>query len=198
MKILSSNKHDKILSAAAKVFSQHGFYNSKISQIAREAKVADGTIYLYFKNKDDILISLFEETMDHIISGTAEALDPIDDPVKKIRKFIEFHLHFTQKNPQLANVIQVELRQSSKFMKEYDNQKFREYVNILQETVIDGQELGIIRRDVHPGVVKRAVFGALDEIALHWVLSKKRYSLEDSAKQLADVFTDGLKPEGEK
>lgn len=198
MKILSSNKHDKILAAAAKVFSQHGFYNSKISQIAREAKVADGTIYLYFKNKDDILISLFEETMDHIISMTAEELVPIDDPIKKIRKFIELHLHFAQKNPQLANVIQVELRQSSKFMKEYDNQKFREYINIIQETVIEGQELGIIRRDVHPGVVKRAVFGALDEIALHWVLSKKRYSLEDSAKQLADVITEGLKPEGDK
>jgi len=120
------SKHDKIIEAAIKVFAKKGFYNAKVSEIAREANVADGTIYLYFKNKDDILITLFEEKVDLILGRMEEALANVDDPLEKIRTFVEHHLRLTHDNKYLAEVIQIELRSSSKFMRRYVPVKFLE------------------------------------------------------------------------
>lgn len=190
---VQDNKHDRILKAAITVFARNGFFNSRISEIAREADVADGTIYLYFKNKDDILISIFEESLEDILKDVEGRLAAIESPLEKVRAFIRFHLEQTMINPSLAEVLQVELRQSTKFMKEYQKVKFKRYLDLIQEIVVEGQLKGEIRKDVHPGVVKRLLFGALDEIALHWVLSRRRYDLKESAEQLSNVIVDGLR-----
>jgi TetR/AcrR family fatty acid metabolism transcriptional regulator len=190
---VQDNKHDRILKAAITVFARNGFFNSRISEIAREADVADGTIYLYFKNKDDILISIFEESLEDILKDVEGRLQAIASPLEKVRAFIRFHLEQTMTNPSLAEVLQVELRQSTKFMKEYQKVKFKRYLDLIQEVVVEGQLKGEIRKDVHPGVVKRLLFGALDEIALHWVLSRRRYDLKESAEQLSNVIVDGLR-----
>lgn len=197
-----NNKHDRILKAAITVFARNGFFNSRISEIAREAEVADGTIYLYFKNKDDILISIFEESLDEILTQVQASLASVDHSLDKLRVFILFHLEQTMINPPLAEVLQVELRQSTKFMKEYQKVKFKKYLDLIQEIVLEGQSKGEIRPDVHPGVVKRLIFGALDEVALHWVLSRKRYDLRESSEQLSRILVDGLRadahlPQGE-
>lgn len=187
------NKHERILKAAITVFARNGFFNSRISEIAREADVADGTIYLYFKNKDDILISIFEESLEEIIGSVKARLAGKATALEKLREFIRCHLEQTMENPSLAEVLQVELRQSAKFMKEYQKLKFKTYLDLIQEIVVAGQAAGEIRPDVHPGVVKRLLFGALDEIALHWVLSRKRYDLKESAEQLSRILMDGLR-----
>jgi TetR/AcrR family fatty acid metabolism transcriptional regulator len=187
------NKHDRILKAAIAVFARNGFFNSRISEIAREADVADGTIYLYFKNKDDILISIFEESLEDILIAVQARLAAVDSPLERLRAFVRYHLEQTAVNPNLAEVLQVELRQSTKFMKEYQKVKFKKYLDLIQEIVLEGQAKGEIRKDVHPGVVKRLLFGALDEIALHWVLSRKRYDLKESAEQLSNIIIDGLR-----
>ena len=189
---LQDNKHERILKAAITVFARNGFFNSRISEIAREADVADGTIYLYFKNKDDILISIFEESLEDILNNVNGQLEVVTGALPKLRAFIGFHLQQTMINPSLAEVLQVELRQSTKFMKEYQKTKFKKYLDLISDIVIAGQISGEIRPDVHPGVVKRLLFGALDEIALHWVLSRKRYDLKESAEQLANIIIDGL------
>jgi TetR/AcrR family fatty acid metabolism transcriptional regulator len=189
---LHDNKHERILKAAITVFARNGFFNSRISEIAREADVADGTIYLYFKNKDDILISIFEESLEEILNNVNVRLNAAEGALGKLRAFVLFHLEQTMINPSLAEVLQVELRQSTKFMKEYQKEKFKKYLDLISDTVIAGQLAGEIRSDVHPGVVKRLLFGALDEIALHWVLSRKRYDLKESAEQLANIIIDGL------
>ena len=189
----SNSKHDRIIDAAVKTFARKGFFNSKVSEIAREAQVADGTIYLYFKNKDDILISLFEEKMDIIIKRVKVELDKLDDPVSRIKCFITLHLNLIEEDRNLAEVIQVELRQSNKFIREYRGSKFFDYLNIISSIIRDGQKSGVFREDVKPGIAKRALFGALDEMALHFVLSKTRkYSLEESAEQMSRIFLDGL------
>src|SRR4030043_2189690 len=123
------DKHERIINAALKVFAEKGFYNTRISEIALEANVADGTIYLYFKNKDDILISLFEEEMAKVIKDMKEDLSQVEGTEGKVRKFIEKHLSLIDKNRELAEVIQIELRQSYKFMKKYAGTKFRDYLN---------------------------------------------------------------------
>lgn len=189
-------KHKKILKAAVKVFAEKGFYNARVSEIAKEADVADGTIYLYFKNKDDILISLFEEEFGQIVENMRKEVEKEKNPLQKIRKFAQVHLSILQKQQQLAEVLGVEVRQSSKFMKEYVNKPFIEYLNLIRAIVVEGQEKGVIRKDLTPGIMKRAFFGALDEMARYWVLStKKKHSINDAVWQISDVFIRGMMTE---
>lgn len=189
----SIDKRERILKAALKVFAGKGFYNTRISEIAKEANVADGTIYLYFKNKDDLLISLFEEEVGNICQTMREEMGKTSDPVEKLRIFASSHLSMILKNRDLAEVIQVELRQSAKFMREYVNKVFMEYINLVREVIKEGQEKGIFRKDVAPGIIKRAFFGALDEMASYWILSPtKKYKPIDSAKDISEIFIRGL------
>jgi TetR/AcrR family transcriptional regulator, fatty acid metabolism regulator protein len=187
------NKRGKILEAAVKVFARNGFYQSKVSEIAREAEVADGTIYLYFHNKDDILINLFEEEMTRIIEAMKAVIAREDDPVRQLEKFAQAHLGLVKRNKELAEVIQVEIRQSSKFMKEYDNKKFAEYLDLISAIIREGQSKGVFRGDIHPGIAKRAVFGALDELSRLLVLSPlKEHSIPLAARQLSGYFLEGM------
>ena len=189
-----SDKYQKIIQAATHVFASKGFYNSKVSDIASEADVADGTIYLYFKNKDDILISIFEYSMDTFIGSVERTLKGIQDPIEKLHRFIFLHLELVQNNQDVAQVLQIELRQSSKFMKEYAATKFLDYLNIISKILEEGQSSGVFKKEINPMIVKRAIFGAVDEMALEWVLmKKKKYSMEAVADQICRMLTEGLK-----
>ena len=189
----NQDKHSNIIKAAIKVFAKNGFYNSRVSEIAKEAQVADGTVYLYFKNKDDILISLFEEEMDKIIKNMKESMENEETPIDQIRLFAQIHLGMVRDNRNLAEVIQVELRQSSKFMREYKNRKFIEYLNIISRIIQDGKDQGYFGSDVMPGMVKRSYFGALDELSTMFLFApKSKYSVEIAAKQVSDFFLAGI------
>ena len=193
MKNKSNEKYYRIINAATKIFAKKGFFQAKVSEIAKEAKVADGTIYLYFENKDSILISLFEEQMKRVLDDMREEIYKETDAIKKIEKFALNHLKLIEQNKDVAEIIQVELRQSSKFMKEYKNEKFAEYLNLIGDIIQEGQEKGIFKKDVIPGIAKRAFFGALDEMSRFWVLSSRRkYDIETAAKQISEYFLSGL------
>ncbi len=187
-----ADKHDKIVQAAIKVFARNGFFNSRIAEIAKEANVADGTIYLYFNNKYDILITIFEEEMGKIIANVKQELSGISNPCEKLMRFAHMHLSLMEERRDLAEVIQVELRQSSKFMKDYRNKKFVEYTNIIAGILTVGQEAGVFREDIIPEIFKRAFFGALDEMSRFWVLSShKKYSVKTAAIQISEFFLEG-------
>ncbi len=189
----SSQKYYSIIEAATKVFAKKGFFQAKISEIAKEAKVADGTIYIYFENKDDILISLFEEQMQIIIEEMTVQVSRYDDPSKKLEIFALTHLQMIEQNTDLAEIIQVEVRQSSKFMKEYNNEKFVQYLNIIEDIIKEGKEKGIFKKNVDPRVTKRAFFGALDEMSRVWVLSnRKKYDTKIAARQISEYFLNGI------
>ena len=193
--IRTADKHSKIIEAAIKVFSRKGFFHARISDIAKEAQVADGTIYLYFNNKYDILISLFEEEIGKIIMEVKLLLESEahDDPPKMLRIFALHHLQMMDDRRELAEVLQMELRQSNKFMLEYRNTKFSEYLDIISGIVKKGQETGVFRPDVLPGVFKRAFFGALDETSRLWVLSPDHhYSIRETAEQISEIFIHGI------
>jgi len=195
----NTDKFNRIIQAAVKIFARKGFYNAKIAEIAREAQVADGTIYLYFQNKDDILINLFEVKMDLILQNMREKLALEKNPLKKVQIFALQHLKMMENSKELSEVIQVEMRQSSKFMKEYKNEKFFEYLRIFSDIVEQGQIEGVFRPDIIPGIAKRAFFGALDEMSRYWVLSaKKKYDVETAAKEISRLFLEGMcmSPEG--
>jgi TetR/AcrR family fatty acid metabolism transcriptional regulator len=186
-------KYKMILNAAKQVFAMEGFYNSKVSEIAREAHVADGTIYLYFKNKDDILISLFEEELTRIIKTVKTELENIQDPREKLIKFCDNHLTIVESDRALAEVMQVELRQSNKFMREYKNKHFLAYLNIIADIIAQGQQQGIFQGDLKPDICARVIFGSLDELSTYLVTAKrKRFDVHDVATMVGKSFLHGL------
>ena len=189
----NSEKYHRIIKAATKVFAKKGFYPAKISEIAKEAQVADGTIYIYFESKDDILISLFEEQMKIVLENMVAQIAKLKDPAEKFEQFALTHLLLIEQNKDIAEIIQVELRQSSKFMKEYRNDQFIRYLDLIGDIIKEGQKKGAFRKDILPGVAKRAFFGALDEMSRFWVLSsRKRYDIETAAKQISGYFLNGI------
>lgn len=189
----AADKHSKIIHAATKVFAKKGFFNARISDIAKEAKVADGTIYLYFNNKFDILISVFEEEIGGLIEQVSQALAIEPDPRKQLEIFATRHLMTMKKNKNLAEVIQIELRQSTKLIKEYRNNKFSEYIDIISTIIKTGQGQGIYRADIKPGIAKRAFFGALDEISRVWSISlETEYTVEETISQIMGIFLAGM------
>jgi TetR/AcrR family fatty acid metabolism transcriptional regulator len=194
MRHKSDEKYRKIIAAATKIFSQKGFFKAKVSEIAKEAGIADGTVYIYFKHKDDILISLFEEKMQEVLDNMKEQINQETDPLKKIERFALVHLQLIEDHQDIAEIIQVELRQSSMFMKNYRNTKFLEYLNLISTIIQEGKEKGVIREDIMPGIAKRAFFGALDEMSRFWVLSKKpKYDIQTASKQITNFFIHGIK-----
>lgn len=188
------DKRNLITEAAVEVFAEKGFRQARVSDIARKAGVADGTIYLYFKNKEDILLSIFEEKMDILLVGLGAELDGIDDPADRIRRFARFHYQQVRTNRAAAEVLQVELRLSHKFLKEYRPEKLWAYLGVFAAIVREGQERGSFRTDLDPFVAMWGFFGALDELAMQWVLSRKqdRFSLEAAADQVAEIFINGM------
>lgn len=194
MRHKDNEKYSRIIAAATKVFARKGFYKAKVSDIAQEAGVADGTIYIYFNHKDDILISLFEEKMQEVLDNMEKQISSESNPLAKIEKFAFLHLRLIQDNKDMAEIIQVELRQSDKFMKDYHNEKFAKYLDLIGTIIQEGKEKGLFREDVIPGIAKRAFFGALDEMSRFWVLSKRhRYDIQTAAKQISSYFIDGIR-----
>ncbi len=186
------DKRARILEAAVRVFAGKSFFTATVAEIAREAGVADGTIYLYFKNKDDLLICLFEEKMGELNEAMQERVAREVTPLAQLRAFVEFHLEMVHDQPELAEVLTVELRQSAKLMKEYEAKKFGAYLDILAGILTRGRADGSMRKDIDPKAVRRAIFGALDEVALSWLLGGRRFDLTKNAAQLAELFARGL------
>jgi TetR/AcrR family fatty acid metabolism transcriptional regulator len=189
------DKHQRILDAAVRVFAEKGFFQSKVSEIAHEAGVADGTVYLYFKNKDDLLISIFEVKMEDIISRFRTVIVEQGDALSRLKCLVRLHFEEFQANPELAAVFQVELRQSSRFMFEYKKSELKHYLDLIGEIVEQGQKEGIFRQDIQVGLAKRMIFGTLDELVSTWVLAGKRYRLEPLVEPIVDLFSRGIRIE---
>lgn len=189
----STDKHRKIIRAATKVFAKKGFFNARISDIAKEAKVADGTIYLYFNNKFDILLSVFEQEIGKLIEHVTLLLEKESSSRVKLEIFITNHLEEMKKNRYLAEVIHIELRQTSKLIREYRKNSFTEYLNIIAEIIETGQRDGTFRADIEPGIARQVVFGALDEISICWHTDNTcPYSVEEISNQITSLFQTGL------
>ena len=190
----AGDKRERILSAAVKVFAKNGFYATRVSEVAKAAGVADGTIYLYFKSKDELLVSLFEDRVTRLLTFMKDLPKNTSAP-HRLRRVIEMQLGLLEGERDLAEVITVILRQSTKLMKEYAAPRFTAYLDAIARIVAEGQAAGDFRGDVSPHLAARATFGALDGIALTWALGKAdQGGLSRSAGQLADVLLRGLSP----
>lgn len=187
------DKREAILRSAIKVFAGKGYFNSKVSDIAGEAGIADGTVYLYFKSKDEILHSIFDRAMAEFIAEGRREIDGLDDPIEKLQKVSRLHLEKLGSDRDLAIVFQVELRGSTKFMQEFSAAGFAEYLDVISQTIADGQDRGIFRRDMKPVVCAKILYGALDEMVTNWILSNRSYPLAPMADEVLKIFFGGVR-----
>src|SRR6266568_1829562 len=188
----SGGKRESILRAATRVFARNGYFNSKVADIARAADVADGTVYLYFKSKEEILHSIFDQNMDDAIASGRELIKALSDPREKLRRIARLHLERLGADRDLAVVFQVELRGSTKFMEEFSAAGFAEYLDLLRRIIEEGQRSCVFRSELNAKVMAKILFGALDEMATNWILSQRRYKLAPMADQVLDIFLNGV------
>ena len=187
------DKREAILRAAISVFAHNGYFNSKVADIAREAGVADGTVYLYFKSKEDILHSIFDRSVEDALDAARTQIKKLDDPREKLRQIAMVHLERLGADRDLAVVFQVELRGSTKFMEEFSAAGFAEYLALIRATFEEGQRAGVFRPELNAKTMAKILFGALDEMATNWILSKRRYKLAPMADEVLDIFLNGVK-----
>jgi TetR/AcrR family transcriptional regulator, fatty acid metabolism regulator protein len=186
------DKREAILRSATQVFARKGFFNSKVADIAAAAGIADGTVYLYFKSKDEILHSIFDRAMSKFIAEGKTELEAIADPSKKLEKIAELHLARLGSDRDLAIVFQIELRGSTKFMQKFSAAGFAEYLDLIKRTIDEGQRAGKFRSDMKPIVCSKILYGALDEMVTNWILSKKAYPLAPMAGEVMKIFFGGM------
>ena len=187
-----TDKREAILRAATKVFAGRGYFNSKVSDIAGEAGIADGTVYLYFKSKDEVLHSIFDRAMAEFIAEGKKEIASLEEPTEKLKRIAELHLSRLGADRDMAIVFQVELRGSTKFMQAFSAAGFSEYLDIIRTTIADGQKAGVFRNDIKPIVAAKIFYGALDEMVTNWVLSVKDYPLEPMADEVLKIFQGGI------
>ena len=187
-----TSKRERILRAAVDVFAEHGYFNAKVAQIAKAAGVADGTIYLYFDGKEDVLITIFREYTRSYLHSLEQAMANINRAEDRLRTAVHHHLETLGRDRALAVVAQVELRHSLKFLSLFSQQEIADYLNVIRKIVEHGQETGAFRRNVHPQLAAKAIFGVLDEMVTSWMLSEKEYDLAAQSEQVADLILTGL------
>jgi TetR/AcrR family fatty acid metabolism transcriptional regulator len=190
------DKHQQIVDAAIRVFARTGYYNSRVSDIAREAGIASGTIYLYFKTKDDILVTLFREKMAEWVAHVRREIAGVTDPVTKIRRLVALHFAVLEANPALAEVVQVELRQGHKFFRGASAHEVSAYFDLIGSVLDEGVAAGQLRNDLPVKVATKVLFGAMDQVATSWVLGKRAYRLVDASEAVAAIFIKGVSRDG--
>jgi TetR/AcrR family transcriptional regulator, fatty acid metabolism regulator protein len=187
-----ADKREAILRAATHVFARAGYFGSKVADIAREAGVADGTVYLYFKSKEEILRSVFERYAGEAIAEARRETEGLSDPREKLKRIASLHLERLGSDRDLAVVFQVELRGTTKFMEEFSAAGLAEYLSLVREVFAEGQAAGLFRRELNAKLVAKILFGALDEMATNWILSRRRYKLAPMADEVLDLFFKGV------
>jgi TetR/AcrR family fatty acid metabolism transcriptional regulator len=191
-RIEKNHKYHQILEAAVKVFARQGFHQSTVAQIAKEAGVADGTIYLYFKNKDDILVQFFSFRAKQVFESFREEVDRAQNSLDKLRNLIHRHLAEFQRDRDGAIVYQVETHQNSRLAEAQIREMSQMYRDLISEIIEQGQQEGTIRKDLYVGLVKRFIIGAVDEVINTWLHSDEGYDLVSMADPLVDLFIKGI------
>ena len=191
-KVKDDFKKQQIIEAAIKVISEKGFFKSTISTIAKSAQVADGTIYTYFKNKEDLLIQSFEYVLDIILSKIINKLKKEKNSFKKIKIIIEGHLQFMEEHPDLANFLQIQLRQSKKDIRLKIKEIMRKYYKIIGEILNSAIKNGLVRKDVNLRIIGHMIFGTVDEIVTSWVLAENRCKLTDKADEIYKLIVSAI------
>jgi TetR/AcrR family fatty acid metabolism transcriptional regulator len=187
-----SDKYQRILDAAIEVIAENGYFQARVTDIAARAGVADGTIYLYFKNKEQVLMAAIDSAFAAFLVRARAELFRTPEPAQRLRRLAQLHLETLGANRSLAIVFQTELRQSAKFLGQFSHHRLVEYFDLIRTVVREGQRTGVFRRGLSDKIVANCFFGALDEMVTSWMLSEHDYPLAGAADAVVDVVLQGL------
>lgn len=186
-------KYKQIVDAAVVVIAQNGYHQAQVSKIAKEAGVADGTIYLYFKNKEDILVSVFREKMELFINNVKRLLEQNLDASDMLKQLINHHFKVLSEDRNLAIVTQLELRQSGKELRLRINEVLKEYLDLLDIVLGKGIEEGIFDKSIDVRLARQMVFGTIDEMLTSWVMNNQKYNLMELSPAVHKLIMNGIK-----
>jgi TetR/AcrR family fatty acid metabolism transcriptional regulator len=188
----AGEKYQRILDAAVEVIAENGYFNSPVSAIAARAGVADGTIYLYFKSKDDVLRTAIDAIIDRFHRRVQEQFVTMRDPREQLEFIAQVHLESSSVDRNMAILMQTEMRQSAKFIAEFSHKHLVRYIQVVREVVRRGQESGVFRQDISDGLVAHCMFGAIDELLSSAVFTQREYDAKVTAAQVIDVLLRGI------
>jgi TetR/AcrR family fatty acid metabolism transcriptional regulator len=187
-----AERHREILEAAVRAFSRHGYHNCTVARVAQEAGVADGTIYLYFQGKEDLLISAFRHVMEAMLARMDQEVSEASDTVEKLRRCLTLHLEVMEQDPQLAAFLQFQLRQPEESIRKAIGGPLADYARRIEAIFDDGKASGFFRSDVGTRLLRRVYFGSVDETVSAWLLRAERGPLVEKAAPLLDVLLHGM------
>lgn len=185
-------KYKQIIDAAVIVIAENGYHQAQVSKIAKQAGVADGTIYLYFKNKEDILVSLFQEKMGVFIENIEDEIRSSETAAEKLYTLIKTHFSLLSADHHLAIVTQLELRQSNKELRMRINEVLKGYFNVVDKIITEGTETGEFRKGFDPRLARQMIFGTIDETVTTWVMNDQKYDLPKQAKKVHELIVYGF------
>jgi TetR/AcrR family transcriptional regulator, fatty acid metabolism regulator protein len=188
----TGEKYQVILDAAVKTFARTGYHRTRVADIAREAGVADGTVYIYFKNKEDVLISLFQELMHRFVVDLKSELVLLHNANDKLLAVITYHLTTLAGKPDQAKVTQIELRQIDQEINEGISKPLMSYFQLIEEVIEEGKLQDLYRSNLNTRTARKVIFGAIDEVVTCWVMSSKRYELAPLSKPVYEMLVMGL------
>lgn len=186
-------KYKQIIDAAVIAIAESGYHQAQVSKIAKQAGIADGTIYLYFKNKEDILISLFEEKMGVFVENLQQIIKDENSASEKLGQMVENHFRVLSNDHHLATVTQLELRQSNKDIRLKINAVLKEYLKLLDQILVAGMVAGEFNPTMDIRIARQMVFGTIDEISTTWVMNEYRYDLMELAPKVKHLLLNGLR-----
>ena len=186
-------KYKQIIDAAVIAIAESGYHQAQVSKIAKQAGIADGTVYLYFKNKEDILISLFEEKMGVFVENLQQIIKDETSASEKLGQMVENHFRVLANDHHLATVTQLELRQSNKEIRLKINAVLVEYLKLLDHILIEGMVSGDFNPSMDVRIARQMVFGTIDEISTTWVMNENRYDLMELAPKVNMMLLNGLR-----
>lgn len=185
-------KYMSIIDAALEAFAEYGYHNCQVAKIARQAGIADGTIYLYFANKEDVLVSVYREKMNEFITQLKALLKDYTTAIDKLTCLVKFHFKHLENNPSLANFIQIQLRQSDASIRSGIAEPLKHYYQLIETLIDEGKEQGAFNPQIKTKVAREVIFGSMDEIVSCWVFSSRKYSLSKNASDVLTILKIGL------
>lgn len=196
-KALSSKRQqvrENILVCALEVFSKFGFTKASISEISKRAGVADGTVYLYFRNKDDLMLHTVNKAIDILISELESVLKKVENPLAKFYAFFDTNIAIFSKRPQLARFLVFDLFHVQTLdLNDPSFTAFKNYIAYTKSICVNAIDKGFFR-EVNSDILAHHCHAMIDYLVRLWVVSDYEIDIILLKNKMLEVVIYGLLP----
>ena len=186
-------KRKRILDSAIKVFARTGYSDARMQDVAKEADVSHGTVYVYFKNKDALFVSIFQEILGELIKYLCSEIQKEKNAEDKLRRMISMQLDIIEENPDLTKLILIEFPRSGNFLSDSNTDVLSKYIDLISDVIKQGIDGGIFSIGIRTDIIATMIYAGIQGIATRWILDGMNYSLKVMHKEITDILLNGLK-----